>query len=365
MIFSCNGIELADSLNKVSQALSQRSLSSALESIKIEAVDDNVIFTATDLDFTIIKTIKADVKMSGEVLVQGKLFSEYARSFGDSSVEISDDEDVLKIKYMDNTTSLKLINIESFPPINDYNVKTKIVIKQNEFRKLIEGTAFAASVNDENRPVLKGCNIIIENNEIKLVALDGYRMAECKKVLDEKHDRFEMNIPAKNLLKIAKFLDHDEDDVILSFCDKKFIVEVDGLKTISSPLDGFVNYKNSIPQYFETEITVNKKYLQNAIERVSILTKLDKSNLIRFEVKDNNLYIKSNSEAGESNEVINILNKGKDILVGINSKYILDCLRYIDDECITMKMNFTNPAIISAVEDSDYLYLILPIKLSR
>ena len=77
MIFSCNGLDLADALSKVSQALSTKTTSPILGGIKIEAEGDFIKLTATDLEFTIVKYVRADVKMGGEVLVPGKIFEEY------------------------------------------------------------------------------------------------------------------------------------------------------------------------------------------------------------------------------------------------------------------------------------------------
>ncbi len=364
MIFSCNTLDLADALSKISLALPQRKLSAILEGIKMEAEGDFVKLTTTNMDFTIIKLIKADVKMSGEVLVPGKIFEEYIKKFNtDSEIEISDEDDKLIINCMDNKTSLNILNISEYPVIKDYEYDYKISLLQKDFKDLINKTAFSSNMNDDNRPVLKGCLLKIEDSTIQSIALDGFRMAICKKLLDKDYPATEINIAAKDLLKITKLLENDEEDVNLCFANKKLVVEVKDMKIICTPIEGkFVNYQASIPKSFETEITVNTRMLEGSIDRVSTLAKFEKSNLIKTEVKGNILSISSNSEFGESNENINVLAKGKDTLVGYNSKYITDCLRNISDEYVVIKMNYTSPSIITGVEDSDYLYLILPVR---
>ncbi len=363
MIFSCNSLDLADALSKVSQALPQRATSPILMGIKIEAEGDFIKLTATDLEFTIVKKIKADVKMGGEVLVSGSVFSDFIKKTkSGTEVEISDEDGMLLVNYMDNKTNFATIPVEEYPVLKEYEYKYKITILQKDFKELVEKTAFASNSTDDNRPILKGCLLKVENDEIKSVALDGFRMAICKKQLVGEYPTTEINIPSKDLVRIAKLLENDDDAVDLCFSEKKLILELDDLKIISTPIEGFVNYEASIPKDFETVVTIKTDLLKDALERVSVFSKYEKSNLVKIEVKNNIINIVSNSENGSSSENIPVLAKGKDIVVGYNYKFIADCLKNIDDEYILIKMNYLNPSIITGVENSDYIYLILPVR---
>ena len=363
MIFSCNSLDLADALSKVSQALPQRATSPILMGIKIEAEGDFIKLTATDLEFTIVKKIKADVKMGGEVLVSGSVFSDFIKKTkSGTEVEISDEDGQLLVNYMDNKTNFATTPVEEYPVLKEYDYKYKITILQKDFKELVEKTAFASNTTDDNRPILKGCLLKVENDEIKSVALDGFRMAICKKQLVGEYPTTEINIPSKDLVRIAKLLENDEDAVDLCFSEKKLILELDDLKIISTPIEGFVNYEASIPKDFETVVTIKTDLLKDALERVSVFSKYEKSNLVKIEVKNNIINIVSNSESGSSSENIPVLAKGKDIVVGYNYKFIADCLKNIDDEYILIKMNYLNPSIITSVENSEYMYLILPVR---
>ncbi len=363
MIFSCNCLDLADALTKVSQAIPQRATSPILNGIKIEAEGDFIKLTSTDLEFTISKLVKADVKMSGEVLVPGKIIEEYIKKLrGDTEVEISDEDGKLIITYLDNNTVLNTLNVEEFPVLKDYEYKYKICLLQKDFKDLINKTAFASNSTDDNRPILKGCLLKVEKNEIKSVALDGFRMAICKKELVGEYPTTEINVPSKDLVRISKLLEDDEDSIDLCFSDKKLIIELKDMKIISTPIEGFVNYEASIPKDFETIVTIKTELLEEALDRVSILSKHEKSNLVKIEVKGNILNIVSNSEFGSANENIPVLAKGKDIVVGYNYRFISDCLKNIEDEYILLKMNYLNPSIITSVENSEYMYLILPVR---
>ena len=362
MIFSCNGLDLADAINKVSQALPQRATSQVLAGIKLETEGDFIKLTATDLEFTIIKLVKADIKMGGQALVPGKYFADYIKTTGPSEVEINDDGDKLVINYLDNKTDINTISVDEYPVIKDYDYKYKISILQKDFKDLINKTAFASNTTDDNRPMLKGCLLKVDGNQIQSVALDGFRMATCTKQLVNEYPETKINIPARDLTKISKLLEDDEDTVDLCFSDKKLIVEVKDMKVISTPIEGFVNYEASIPKDFETIVTIKTKLLEDAIDRVSIMARNEKSNLVKIEVKSNILTIVSNSEYGSSKENIPVLAKGKDIVVGYNYRFITDCLKNIDDEYVLLKMNYLNPSIITSVENGEYMYLILPVR---
>lgn len=364
MIFSCNDIDLKEALSDISAALPVHKLSPILEGIKIEAEGDIVKLTATNMDFTIIKIIKGDVKMSGEVLVPGSLFIEFIKKLNkDSDVIISDEESYVVIECLDNKTTINKLDIQEYPVVKDYEYKEKVSILKSEFKDLINKTSFACNVTDDNKPVLKGCLLKVEDNTIQSVALDGFRMAICKKELDKSYPAIEMNITAKDLNSIVKLLENDDEKIELCFSDKKLIIEENGLKIISTPIEGrFMNYQSTMPKSFETEITVNKKILESCVDRVGILSRFEKTNLIKLEVKSNILNISSTSEIGNAQENINVLTKGKDTLVGYNSNYIAECLKHIDDEYIVLKMNYTAPSIITGVENSEYNFLILPVR---
>lgn len=361
-------MDFADALSKVIKALPVKKTQPILEGIKLSALGDKLTLSATDFDFAIIKSIKADVKMEGETLVPGKILNELARKLtGEETIELSDvADDNLTIKYADSSTFLKVMNLAEYPPIKEQAYDQTVTMLQKDFRNAVERAIFAAAT-DDSRPIFKGCLMEINDDLLRCVALDGYRLAMSNKTLERKYEKVSAIVPAKSLFEMSKLMENDEDFVNVHFSSKKIMVDLDHTKVISSLLVGnFMNYKNSIPDHFETTITVNKKQLEEGIERASILSRYEKSNLIRLEIKEGKMTILSNSEIGESKEIISIFTKGKDVNIGFNAKYILDCLKNIDDEFVNVKINSaTTPSIIVPVEGDDYLYLIVPVRMLR
>ncbi len=368
MKIACNGMDFADALAKVIKALPIKKTQPILEGVKLSAFGDTLTLYATDFDFAIIKQIKAEVRMEGEVLVPGKLINDLARKLAsEDTIELSDiTDDNLTIQYADSSTFLKTMAIGEYPPIKEYEYDTVVSMMQKDLREMINKTIFSAAT-DGARPILKGCLLEIKDSEIKCVALDGFRLAICKKELAQSYEPTEAIVPAKSLLEIAKLLDNDEEIVKIHLSASKMMVDLNHTKVIASLLSGaFINYKNTIPSEKETIVTINKQQLEDAIERASILSRYDKSNLIKLEIKEGKMTIVSSSELGESKEIISIFTKGKDVNIGFNAKYMADCLKVITDEFIILTINSaTAPGLIMPVEGEQFLYLILPIRIVR
>ena len=194
----CNGLELADALQKVSKAIPQKKGIPILEGIKMSAAGNELTLSATDTAFAIIKNIKADVMIEGETVVPGKFITEFARKLSsENQIELDlDDNDSLKIKYMDSEVNIQCMDVNEFPPINELQAETTVVMQQSALKDLINKIIFAAST-DEYRPILTGVLFRLEGSVLTGVALDGYRLAAAKKALDHDYDKRDMVIPAK------------------------------------------------------------------------------------------------------------------------------------------------------------------------
>lgn len=368
MKLTCNGTDLADALAKVIKALPVKKTQPILEGVKLSAQGDTLTVYATDYDFAISKQMKADVRMEGDVLVPGKLLNDLARKLAsEDSIELSDiTDDNLTIAYADSSTFLKTMSLAEYPPQKEYDYDVTLSLLQKDFRDMINKTIFSAAT-DGARPILKGCLLEVSDDEMRCVALDGYRLAICRKKLARSYDHFQAIVPAKSLMEISKLLDRDEEVVNLHLSASRLMVDLGDTRVSASLLNGaFINYKNTVPSELEITVTVNKQQLEDAIERASILSRYEKSNLIRLEIKEGKMTIVSTSELGESKEVISIFSKGKDITIGFNARYVSDCLKAIDDEFVILRMNSaTAPCVFTPVEGDDYLYLILPIRIVR
>ena len=360
----CEGLDLSEAILKVSRGTSSRTTNPILEGIKITAEEDFLTLSATDLELSIEKTIKAMVKMEGETVVPGKLFAEFIKKLNNEQIELStDDKNILSVVYTDSCGKIQGLRTAEFPQIKKLDSNCFFEIKQNDLKQLINKSVFAVAV-DDTRPILKGCKIEIEDNNITAVALDGYRLALTKQRLACSTGNMSFIVPARSLKEIASLIE-DSEDVVRIYVDKNNIMlEIDNVKITSRLLDGeFINYNQIIPTNFSSTVIINKDQLENAIERASLLSKIDRNTLIKFDISEKVMTLTGKSEITDFKEKITISLKGNDINIGFNARYFIEALRTINDEFI--KLNFTSPiapCIITANEENEYLYLILPVR---
>ncbi len=360
----CDGLDLSIATAQVIKAISNKTTNPVLEGIKLTAENDKLKLSATDLELAIEKTIKAEIKEDGEAVIPGKFFSEFIRKLTNEKIELElNDKVQLKIVYTDSESYIQCYNVLEFPNFKMIEDKDYFVLTQKDFKELINKTIFSTAV-DDTRPILKGCLFEIENSILKAVALDGYRLAYVKKPLIESNVSTSIVVPSKSLSEISKFLEDSDDNIKVCIQKNFLMVEIDNTKIITRLIDGdFINYKQIIPNDFSTSLIINKNIFEEAIERTSVLSRIDRNNLVKFEIKDKVLTLTSNSDIGNIKENIGISLKGNDLTIAFNSRYFSECLRTINDEAIKISFNMpSSPCVINSDND-EFLFLILPVRI--
>lgn len=367
MKFNCSQQTLAKAINTVTKAVSNRTTLPILKGILIQAEEDGrLILTASDLEISIKKEIEANVEEPGSAVVIAKLFSDIVRKLPNDDISIySDDDSSVTLKT--NYSEFKVISlpVEEFPKVGEKEESTSdIVFDGNLFKDMVRKTAFAASI-DESKGVLTGILTEIEENEIKMVSLDGFRLALVKEdVKSEKTQKF--IISAKVMNEISKIAaEEDEDEINISLGEKKAVFNIGNTEVILRIMEGeFIKYRDIIPSESTTKVIVGKELLSEGIERASLLAKEGKNNLIKISVKNDLMTITSRSEEGNVKEEIIIEKTGSDIEIGFNSKFVIDVLKAVDDEQISLNFKTgVSPCVVKPVEGDSYEYLILPVRI--
>lgn len=361
----CDGADLADAVLKVSKGTSSKTTNPILEGIKVSAEEDFVTLSATDLELSIEKTIRGMVQLEGEMVVPGKFFSEYVKKLNNEQIELSvDDKNVLSIKFADSVGKIQCLNATEFPKILRPDEVNYFEMKEKDLKTLINKSIYAVAT-EEIRPILKGVKLEISGNEITAVALDGYRLAVVHKTLTSVSGDFNCIVPSRSLSEISKMLS-DDDRLIRINVGKNFLmVDIDNTRLTTRLLEGdFISYGQIIPTDFSTTITLNKDQLLDALERASLLSRVDKNNLVKFEITDKVMVVSSRSDIGDIKENITISLKGNDLTIAFNARYFTEALRAITDEFIKLSLtSAVSPCIITAGDEKEFLYLILPVRI--
>ena len=361
----CDGLDLSDAVAKVIKATSQKTTNPILEGIKLVAENDCLTLSATDLELSIEKKIKAEIFIEGETVVPGKFFGEYIKKLTNEQIELSTtDNNMLAIKYTDSAGTIQCLNAQEFPTIKSLVDAEYFEIASKDLKQLILKTVFSVAV-DDSRPILKGVLFEITDGKIKAIALDGYRLALVNKELKNNTAQFSCIVPARSLNEISKLLEDSEDSLKVQVQKNYLMVEVNETKIITRLLDGdFINYNQIIPAAFTTSVTINKAQLEDALDRASLLSRIDKNNLVKFDIGDKLMKLSSKSDIGDIKENITIALNGNDLTIAFNARYFTEAMRIITYEFI--KLNFTTPrapCIINSANTNEFIYLILPVRI--
>lgn len=361
----CDGLDLSDAVLKVIKGTSNKTTNPILEGIKLSAENDSLVLSATDLELAIIKTIKAEVLIEGETVVPGRFFSEFIKKLTNEQIELNVDENnKANIRYTDSVTNVQGLNASEFPNIKNLIDADHFEINTKDFKSLINKTIFSVA-QDDSRPILKGTLLEVEDNTIKAVALDGYRLALVKKPIINASNNFKVIVPARSLSEISKLLEENVETVKVYVQKNYLMIDVNSTKIITRLLEGdFINYKQIIPTDFSSVATVNKTQIEDALERASLLSRIDKNNLVKFEIADKLMVLSSKSELGDIKENITIGLTGNDLSIAFNARYFSEALRVISEDFI--KLNFKTtvaPCIITSAESDEFIYLILPVRM--
>ncbi len=364
MLVSCHGIELSDAFMSVSKAISNKVTNPILEGIKIVAEDDTLTFSATDTELSIEKKIKANIKTEGEAVVPGKFITEFIKKLTNEMVEIEiNEKNQMIIKYDDSQSIIQCYNVLEYPAFKKIESNKYFGISKKDLKTVINKTIFSVAV-DDSRPILKGVLFDIENNTLNAIALDGYRLAKVKKTIVS-NLKMGIVIPAKSLAEISRLLDDSEEIINIYVDNNTLMVDFGDTNLTTRLLEGdFVNYKHIIAANYETVCVINKAQFEDALERASLLSKVGQGNCVKFEVKEKNLCITSNSELGNVKENVSINMTGKELLIAFNARYFIENLKANNDEFVKICFNApANPCVIVPVEGDEFLYLILPVRM--
>jgi DNA polymerase-3 subunit beta len=363
MWFTCEKEVFQEAINTVQRAASTKTTYPILEGILIKAVDNKVILTATDLDFGIETYIEANVHQTGATVLNSKLFGEFIRKLPNDTITFKMEDNNVYITCKNSEFVIIGNNPDEFPKLPAINENAMYEISQDVLRNMIRQTIFAIA-QDETRPVLTGVLFEVKDNVLSFVALDGYRLS-LKKYNMDNSTNISAVIPGKTLNEISKILEPTDETVKITFTPNHILFNLGNTRIISRLLEGeFINYRQIIPDEYRLRVRVNTNELSNSIERASLLAREGKTNLIKFEIKDEKMIITSNSQMGKVYEEVNIFLEGEGIKIAFNSKYFLDVLRIIDSEEIYLEFSSSvSPCIVKKVDDDDFIYLVLPVRL--
>ena len=375
MEFKINSTDLLKALSHIHGIVEVRHTLPILSNIILEAKDDKLILSSTNLDIYCSDKIKAEVLQSGEVSVSAVTFFEIIKRLPSGSevlMIMEEGENEIRLTCGRSKFNLSTLKTDDFPIISDSDLSTNFVLSADELIRIIDKTKFAVS-NEETRYYLNG--IFLHKAErssiqfLRAVATDGHRLAQYDIPLPQgAEDITGIIIPKKTIYELRKVLDDANGDVSVSLNENKIKFSFNDLKVVSKVIDGtFPDYTKVIPQKNDKNFKTNNSDLKNAIDRVSAVAANEesKSKAIKFCIENNSLSLSVESQSkGSANEMIDVNYSGDKVDIGFNSKYIIDICNEVDGDEISISLSDSiSPAIILDKTDENLFFVLMPMRI--
>lgn len=359
----CSKMNLLKGVNIVSKAVPTRTTMAILECILIDASANEIKLTANDTELGIETVIEGEILEPGIIALDAKIFSEIVRKLPDNEVTIETDSS-FKTLITCEKANFNIIGKsgEDFSYIPYVERKESVTISQFTLKEVIHQTIFSIADNDNNK-LMTGELFEINENQLKVVSLDGHRISIRNIELKENYQPKKVVVPGKTLNEISKIIPGStEEEVNIFITENHIIFEFDQTTVVSRLIEGeYFRIEQMLSSDYETKININKRELLDCIDRATLLiTEGDKKPII-MNVTEDFMELKINSFIGSMNEDIDIEKDGKDIMIGFNPKFFIDALRVIDEEEVILYM--VNPKAPCFIKDDEekFIYLILPV----
>ncbi len=370
MKFVCDTNLLSEACQSVQRAVSTKTSIPSIEGILIKALGSELVLTGYDLELGITTSVPARIEENGGIILNAKVLCEILRKLPSPSVSIeSDERQLATIRSGEIEYSLIGISPDDYPELPNVSGGFPIVLNQDILREMVRQTIFSVASND-NKVVHTGIKhtgikFEITKNEIKLIAVDGFRLAIRKETISYDSEDITFIVPAKTLSEVIKLFSEENGIVSIGVGKRHILFEIGNYTVISRLLDGeFLNYKSAIPNLVSTTVKVNTRELLESIERTSLIITDKIKSPIRCKFEDNTISISSTTSLGTASDKINAEITGSTLEIGFNNKFFIEALRVCDTDEVYLQLNGSvAPILIVPPEGDRFLFLILPVRL--
>ena len=365
MIFSVERAKLLDVVSRIQRVVGSKTSMPVLEGILISAEQGKITLVAYNLEMGMKKEIYAKCDKEGDIVINARLLADILRRMNGIQVEIEADERLnCHIRSGEATFDIMGMAATDFPEMPSVPEGEKIEVEGNLLLENVKGTIFAAAQNEGARAILTGLNFTFSENEMQIVAIDGYRLAIRKQKI-KGNNEISFTATSKSIAEVVKLIDEETENVEICVGERLISFNINGYTFISRLIEGeFVNYKKTLPQETKQRVVVNTRELINTIERVSLLISESFSTPVRCYFNELNVVFTCATSMGRATETFNIELDGESFEIGLNSRYLLDALKACESENIRFLFNGPNTGVvIEPVEGDEFKYMIMPMRL--
>ena len=373
--FSINKNLFLQALNTTKRAISHKNAIPILSTVKIDVTSEGITLIGSNGQISIenfisIKNENAGllITSSGSILLEATFFINVVSSLPDIIFDFKEiEQKQIVLTSGKSEITLKGKDADQYPRIQEISVSTPLVLETSVLKKIINETAFAASIQ-ESRPILTGVHFVLtENKNLKTVATDSHRMSQKKIILEENGDNFDVVIPSRSLREFSAVFTDDIETVEIYFTNNQLLFRSENISFYTRLLEG--NYPDTdrlIPTEFTSVVTFDNHNLRYAMERARLLSNATQNGTVKLEIINGVVSAHVNSpEVGRVNEEIDTESiSGQDLTISFNPTYLIDSLKAIDSEKVTISfISAVRPFTLLPSDDTEnFIQLITPVR---
>ena len=356
-----------DAVLKMQKTVGIKSSMPVLEGILLSAEKGLLTLSSYNLEMGMKKEIYAACEEEGDIVINARLLAEILRKLRGIDVEIECDEKlVCHIRSGEAVFDIMGMEATDFPEMPSLTDGETLIIDGEDFVEMVKGTIFAVSQIEGTRPILTGVNISVKNGILQFVAIDGYRLAIRRKIINIENE-IEFIVSGKALTEVVKLIEENTEKIEIKVGKRLILFKISGYMFISRLLEGeFVNFEKLIPSECKQSTVVEREEIIDCVERVSLLINDTFSIPIRCAFSSDEIIISCATALGRAKEKMKINLNGDDFEMGLNSRYLLDAIKACDKEKIALKFNGSNAGVTitpADEENKEMLFLIMPMRL--
>lgn len=367
LLIKANRDALLKPLQSVTGIVERRQTMPILANVLIEMRDDSMHFVATDNEIQITAKARSDGEaQSARITTGARKLQDILRSLPDqASVRIELQDGRLHVKSGHGRFNLQTLPAEDFPKLSEMGeISGRVETSQRQLKRLLSLVQYAMAQQDI-RYYLNGMLLVLDGNELKVVATDGHRLAYASCGIGSENGRMDIILPRKTVMELSRLLSDTEDPVRIDLLQNQARFVFGDIDLITKVIDGkFPDYNRVIPSGYSRNIALERAPLLQALQRAAILTN-DKVRGVRLVLSENRLnIICSNTEHEEAQEEIEISYSGGDLDIGFNISYLLDVLTNIDAQGVVFSFADSSSSLLVSIPDrDDFKYVVMPMRI--
>lgn len=352
-----------EALTRVQSVVGTSSTIPVLSNVLVEAREDHLALTTTDMELTVTTRVPAEVATPGATTLPAKRLFSVIRELPSQPIQMQvDEKNTAQLECGSSFFKIMGLSSEDYPEIPTPEGNQSFTLDPDVLKTMLKSVQYATSV-DETRYVLNGILFSFKDKKLTTVATDGRRLALCEHEVDfPEENSMDLVVPSKAVNELMRNL-HAEGGCTLIAAGNQVIFEFEDMRLISKLIDGtFPNYQQVIPAQCEERITLERETLLHAVRRVALVTN-EQSNSIRMLFGDNQVQVMSSTpDVGEAKERVPVKYSGPEMNIAYNPEYLLAALRVLDSDEVYLELtDELSPGVLKS--DINFLYVIMPMRM--